>query len=213
MLDGPFRSLAGHLPNVLDRPQPASSAEEDFSTSTLPSATVDDLDVPAQQMDDVMARASLMLEEAFDFASVQIKAARESWSSECRDLLCEQAAVSRQNFERQVSASLMTVLEPFIERKQRERVLQSFMRVVGEILDECPGATVTVVGPTADVEMVACSLGSRAVSVVTRASDGANLEATVGPTTIRADLSKWREAFAAAFSEGCDHDDRTGTDT
>ena len=213
MLDLPFRSLATHLPNVLERTESASPQAEVLSQSDAPPGPDAEVGFCPLQFDDALARSSLMVEDALAFASVQVKAARAAWSTECQDRLCQEAAVAWRKFERHVSASLVSVLTPFIDQWQRERVLQSLLRVVGQILDEAPCGTVTIIGPTPETEIVACSLGKRAISVVPRSGDRARLEVTIGPTTVRADFSRWHEAFSAAIVEGLDDVDGTGTDS
>lgn len=182
----------------------ASPVEAPNDAAPTTGTSVEDLVSLENGADEALARSGLMVEEALSFAAEQINKAKADWTVECQERLCREAAVGRAAFENAMSKSLVSVLAPFLAGRQRDRIRDAFVEHIRNFTEECPDTIISVAGPMEDITIVAGCLGKVGVKTISRATAGDILEAEIGRTAVRADLSSWAQLFSSMLGAEVD---------
>lgn len=153
---------------------------------------------------EALMRAGAVIEQALVAADQSIAGIQAQWTVECQERICREAAEGRSLIEERLSEELLRAISPFVEARQIERIRESFLKHLREVLPTKRETPIKIAGPADERKIMVDCLGEMGIVAMYHDHDARVIEAEIGPHIIRADFTSWSRRWLGEFGDGLD---------
>lgn len=175
------------FPDLAAFDQDGGASEDDLS-SKLEQARRDGFEEGAASVQEALATQAAALERQH---AEQLHAERLRWSETEGAMLAELLRSGLGGLEDRIADSLVDVLQPFMVRETRLKVVADLREAIASLIANGPGAAIRVSGPADLVESFSDISG---VEILVAETPEVTL--LVGDTTIRSQIQSWADVLA-----------------
>ena len=172
---------------------PEGGATEDDLSSKLEQARREGVEDGAASVQEALAAQAAALEQQH---AEQLHAERLRWSETEGAMLAELLRSGLGGLEDRIADALVDILQPFMVRETRLKVVADLREAIASLIANGPGAAIRVSGPE---DLVASFSDIAGVEIL--AAETAEVTLLVGDTTIRSQIQSWADVLTAHAAE------------